>query len=88
MDTRISPEINTFIMFSFTKLLVPALLGLAMAAPAAAQGEETLESKLEHKLAKSFVTHGNWILDYDEARKIAKEEGKLIFVYFTRSYSP
>ena len=88
MQCRISPVLNTLIMLSFTKLLVPALLGLAMAAPAAAQGEETLESKLENKLAKSFVTHGNWILDYDEAREIAKKEGKLIFVYFTRSYSP
>ncbi|MDA0666374.1 MAG: hypothetical protein O3A95_07095 [Planctomycetota bacterium] len=76
-------------MHSFTKLLAPALLGLCLAAPAVAQEDvDPLQTKLEAKLAKSFVAHGNWILDYDEARKIAKEEGKLIFVYFTRSYSP
>ncbi|PCJ51588.1 MAG: hypothetical protein COA70_13965 [Planctomycetota bacterium] len=79
-------------MHSFTKLLAPALLGLALAAPAAAQDVvpevDPLQVKLEAKLAKSFVAHGNWVLDYDEAKKIAKEEGKLLFVYFTRSYSP
>ena len=75
-------------MHSFTKLLAPALLGLALAAPAAAQEVDPLQVKLEAKLAKSFVAHGNWVLDYDEAKKIAKEEGKLLFVYFTRSYSP
>ena len=84
--------IPTLTMHSFTKLLAPALLGLALAAPAAAQDVvpevDPLQVKLEAKLAKSFVAHGNWVLDYDEAKKIAKEEGKLLFVYFTRSYSP
>lgn len=76
-------------MHSFTKLLAPAMLGLLLAAPTAAQEDvDPLQTKLEAKLAKPFVAHGNWILDYDEARKIAKEEGKLIFAYFTRSYSP
>lgn len=75
-------------MLSFTKLLAPAVIGLALAAPSAAQETDDLQAKLDDKLAKSFVTHGNWITDYDEARRIAKEEGKLMFVYFTRSYAP
>lgn len=75
-------------MLSLTKLLAPALIGLALTAPAAAQDQAALQDRLEAKLAKSFVTHGNWVLDYDDARKIAKQEGKLIFVYFTRSYAP
>ncbi|MFK5955914.1 MAG: hypothetical protein QM477_05655 [Planctomycetota bacterium] len=75
-------------MRTFTKLLAPALLGLALAAPAAAQDTADLQAKLDAKLAKSFVTYGNWILDYDQARQIAKDQGKLIFVYFTRSYAP
>ncbi|MBC8327621.1 MAG: hypothetical protein ISR76_07495 [Planctomycetes bacterium] len=69
-------------------LLAPALLGLALAAPAAAQDQTDLQAKYEAKLADEFVSYGGWITDYDQARKIAKEQGKLIFTYFTRSYSP
>ena len=29
----------------------------------------------------------NWIFDYDQAREAAKKSDKLIFAYFTRSYS-
>ena len=75
-------------MLSITKLLAPAVIGLALAAPSAAQEPDDLQAKLEDKLAKSFVAHGGWITDYDQARQIAKEEGKLMFVYFTRSYAP
>lgn len=46
------------------------------------------EQKYQKKIHKEFVKYGNWALDYDAVRKQAKEEGKLIFVYFTRSYSP
>ncbi len=69
-------------------IFAPALLGLALAAPAAAQDQEALKAKYQDKLAKEFISHGGWITDYDEARKTAKEQGKLIFVYFSRSYSP
>ena len=36
---------------------------------------------------KDFVAKGGWILDWDEASRRAREEGKPIFAYFTRSYS-
>lgn len=51
-----------------------------------AQGD--LEAKLEKKLAKPFVANGGWETDYDKAREAAKASGKVIFAYFTRSYSP
>ena len=69
-------------------VLLGSVLWLGPLAPSAAQETDDLQAKLDDKLAKSFVTHGNWITDYDEARRIAKEEGKLMFVYFTRSYAP
>ncbi len=69
-------------------IFAPAVLGLALAAPAAAQDQEGLQAKYEAKLAKEFISHGGWITDYDLARETAKEQGKLLFVYFTRSYSP
>lgn len=74
-----------------TALYAPLLAtGLLFAAPAAAQDDQQAEfqAKYEEKLKKDFVAHGGWITDYDEARALAKKENKLIFVYFTRSYSP
>lgn len=59
---------------------------LLLAAPGFAQGD--LEAKLEQKLAKDFVKNAAWVTDYDAAKAQAKESGKLIFAYFTRSYSP
>lgn len=50
--------------------------------------EPTPQEKFEKKIHKEFVEYGNWSLDYDAVRKQAKEEGKLIFTYFSRSYSP
>ena len=47
-----------------------------------------LRAKLEKKLAKPFVKGGGWLLDYDVARAKAKEDKKLVFVYFTRSFAP
>lgn len=69
---------------------VPALaLLLAMAGPGVAQEPEmTLEQKLEKKLKEPFVSNASWVLDYAEAMKKATEENKVIFAYFTRSYSP
>ena len=69
-------------------MLASALLGLALAAPAAAQDQDAMKANYEEKLAKEFISHGGWITDYDLARKTAKEQGKLIFAYFSRSYSP
>jgi hypothetical protein len=68
-----------------TSVSVLALL-LAMAATGTAQ--ETFEQKLEHKLKEPFLSNANWVLDYAEAMKKAKAENKVIFAYFTRSYSP
>ncbi len=63
---------------------------LLLAAPLAAQQDltpEELQSRLDLKVAKPFVGNGGWVLDYDLARDRAVNEGKYLFVYFTRSYS-
>ena len=63
-------------------LLIAGVLGASMALPAQSdQGD--LIAKREKKLESRFLTKANWILDYDEARAIAKQEGKLIFTYFS-----
>ena len=50
--------------------------------------EITIPFSNEEQIAKDFVSFGGWLLDYDEARAKAAEEGKLLFTYFSRSYSP
>ena len=49
--------------------------------------DDALQAKYEEKIAKPFVAHGSWGVDYDAARERATKDGKLIFAYFTRSYS-
>ena len=61
------------------------LLALAAFTP---QEKETNEEKRDKKLKEVWLQSGGWITDYDKAREEAKKESKLIFAYFTRSYSP
>jgi type IV secretory pathway TraG/TraD family ATPase VirD4 len=74
-------------MISLKQLLAPAVIGLALAAPAAAQDQEQMQKNFDDKMAKEFISNAAWVTDYDEAQKMAKEQGKVIFVYFTRSYA-
>ena len=71
-------------------LLTPLLAGLWLAGPALAQDDKQAEfkAKYEEKLEKEFISYGGWITDYDMARERAEKEGKMIFAYFSRSYSP
>lgn len=69
------------------KVLAAGLL-LAPALAAAPGDSDELREKFEKKLALEFVEHGGWITDYDKALEKAKEEGKVLFVYFSRSYAP
>jgi len=50
--------------------------------------QDELRQKYEEKLSHEFVSYGGWLTDYDEARARAKAEGKVLFVYFSRSYAP
>ncbi len=62
---------------------------LAFALTAWAQNsQEHLKEKLKKKLDEPFLKNADWETDYDKARRKAKKDGKLIFAYFTRSYSP
>ena len=65
------------------KLFGP-LLVLLLSSTAWAQSNE---EKLEKKLKEPWLVEGGWITDYDKAQEEAKKSGKLIFAYFSRSYS-
>ena len=55
---------------------------------AAQKSQEELKALRAEKLASSFLGNASWITDYDKARAEAKKSKKVIFAYFTRSYSP
>jgi len=71
-----------------------ALAGLLLAGAAAvgfAQDTEpqtALEKKFEKKVAAAWFIDNGFTHDYDVARERAKEAGKPIFAYFTRSFDP
>lgn len=70
-----------------------ALAGLLVAGTAAvgfAQDTDMSEfqAKYEKKVAEAWFTDNGFTDDYDVARERAKEQGRPIFAYFTRSYSP
>ncbi|MBI2264273.1 MAG: hypothetical protein HYU64_03745 [Armatimonadetes bacterium] len=64
-------------------LLLLFLAGLT--APLWAQDDYA--RKRDEKLKENWLTQARWITDYDKARSVAKKTGKLIFTYFTRSYT-
>jgi hypothetical protein len=75
-------------MKSKATLLLAGFLACFVAPTAYGQSQEELSRKLEAKLAESWFTDYGWLSDYDKAREQAKESGKLILTYFTRSYYP
>lgn len=64
-----------------------ALAFLAAAGDVRAQDQEQMKKNLDKKLEAEFLKKTKWNLDYDEAKAEAKKNNKLIFAYFTRSYS-
>jgi hypothetical protein len=71
----------------FSSLAAGLLLAPGVSAHATIPTED-MQAKYEKKLSKEFVEYGGWITDYDVARATAKKEGKVLFVYFSRSYAP
>ena len=49
--------------------------------------QEDLIKLRAEELDKPVFKKANWLFDYDNAKEKAKKEGKLLFTYFTRSYS-
>lgn len=62
-------------------------LVLALLMPQGGQDQETLKEKRDQKLEAEWLKKADWITDYDKARENSKKSKKLIFAYFTRSYS-
>ena len=73
-------------MQSMIRMAALAIL-LAMVLSPTARSQSN-EEKLQSKLNEPWVKKANWITDYDLARQKAKQEGKHIFAYFSRSYAP
>ena len=83
-----SITLEGIIMSSTFKRL--ALLGLPLALLAQSVGaqQDELQKKYQKKITEAWFTKGGWVDDYAAVKARAKKEGKVIFAYFTRSYSP
>lgn len=71
-----------------SRAVLAGLLALSAATYAQDDHQEQMKANLDQKLAKPFAKNVAWELDYDKALEKAKASNKLIFAYFTRSYSP
>lgn len=67
---------------------VVGFLSLVSAAAVAQDSQQELARKRDQKLQAAFLKKAAWSTDYDKCREEARTSGKLIFAYFTRSYSP
>ena len=77
-------------MISCTKWAIPlAALALTAVAPGVvAQDQEKMKANYAAMLEHDWYTGGGWTTDFAAAKAKAKETGKPIFAYFTRTYSP
>jgi len=67
------------------------LSGGLLCLPLDAQQQRTqaeLIARREAKLAEPFIQNADWVTDYDRALALAKQSGKPIFAYFSRSFEP
>ena len=69
-------------------LALGAMVPTSFAASAFRGEDDDLRAKLEEKLEQKFVSFGGWVTDYEAARAKARESGKILFTYFSRSYAP
>ena len=70
------------------RIVIPlfVLAGALAAQAGEVRAESSLEQMRNDKLARPVFAAVTWITDFDRARSKAKQEGKLLFAYFTRSY--
>lgn len=74
------------------RLALLALAALSIQGGLAAQtdpsGDDRLAAEYKKKLDKDFAKKTPWLHTFEEAKKTAAKDGKLILGYFTRSYAP
>lgn len=64
-------------------------LVLAIGGAQAQDGQqEKFKANYESKVQEAWFVEGKWLEDFDAAKAQAKKENKVVFAYFTRSYSP
>ena len=83
-----SPDPGVELVKLFTTASLALALGAGMLVTGQAHAQKELVAKKAAKLEKEFFKKAPWFTDYDKARAEAKKSKKVIFTYFTRSYSP
>ena len=80
-------------MNTISKFLTVAL-ATGFACDAAAQrrervyDQEDMQHRKEELLSEPWLQKANWVMSFAEAKAKARETGRMIFGYFTRSYAP
>lgn len=69
-----------------TSACIAAALTVASMLPAQKTQADLIEAR-SAKLEKLVFKKADWLFDYEAAKARAKEENKLLFTYFTRSYA-
>lgn len=72
---------------AFCGVLAFGAASSATTAMAQDSAKTELEVKFEEKISKPWFTQNGFTADYDVALAKAKETGKPIFAYFTRSFA-
>jgi len=67
-------------------LAAGATVAVADEPPTASQKE--LRARYEKLVASDWFVEGGWTEDYDAALARARETGRTVLAYFTRSYAP
>jgi len=66
---------------------VPAMKLVAAPAQTQEPTQQELVAKRDEKMGLEVFKQAPWTFDFDQARADAKQQGKLIFTYFSRSYA-
>ena len=69
------------------KSCLTLLLALALTGSVLAQ-DDAMAENYKKKMKKDFVSKIPWETSFEAARKKAKEQNKVIYGYFSRSYAP
>lgn len=80
METTVS--VRCLSLAALALFLAPTI---ALAGP---PSQEQLKKQRTDKLAEPWVSKFPWVTDYAKAKEQAKKDQKMIFAYFSRSYSP
>jgi hypothetical protein len=75
-------------MTTMKQILISATIVAGMLSSVPLMAQDDLVEKYQAKISEPWVAHGGWNENLDDVLRRAREEDKIVFAYFTRSYAP